>query len=201
MATHVHYFLLNPLHSFCVLCFHGFHLRRVFSAFPLLGFTILTRFSLPPHSEILASMHVIVDPSYTLLSDWTKIEQNLQYCFYAYGIKHVTISPESPYPDDLELHRSPSSSSPPGDSSAPVDASGTSAGAGAGASTPPDLEAAGAAESGGKSGSAGSEVRMRKKICCAPSGGEGDTNDVGCCVSGPVRVPVRRKDGSGRNAV
>jgi hypothetical protein len=177
----------------------------IFAAFsplsPPLGFTILTRFSLHPHSEILASMHVIVDPSYTLLSDWTKIEQNLQYCFYAYGIKHVTISPESPYPDDLELHRSPSSSSPPGDSSAPVDASGTSAGAGAGASTPPDLEAAGAAESGGKSGSAGSEVRMRKKICCAPSGGEGDTNDVGCCVSGPVRVPVRRKDGSGRNAV
>lgn len=42
---------------------------------------------------ILASLHVCVASS-TSLADWAKTEQCLQHCFSAYGVKHVTISPE-----------------------------------------------------------------------------------------------------------
>jgi hypothetical protein len=52
------------------------------------------RVSNPPnYSVILASLHVCV-PSGTSLVQWERIEQTLQYCFQAYGISHVTISPE-----------------------------------------------------------------------------------------------------------
>ncbi|KAG5647877.1 hypothetical protein DXG03_007801 [Asterophora parasitica] len=44
-------------------------------------------------SVILATVHVCV-PSGTSLEDWEKTEQYLQHCFSAYGIHHVTISPE-----------------------------------------------------------------------------------------------------------
>ncbi|EKM81729.1 hypothetical protein AGABI1DRAFT_70131 [Agaricus bisporus var. burnettii JB137-S8] len=44
-------------------------------------------------SVILASLHVCV-PSGTSLVHWEQIEQTLQHCFQAYGISHVTISPE-----------------------------------------------------------------------------------------------------------
>jgi zinc transporter 1 len=44
-------------------------------------------------SVILASLHVCI-PLETTLSEWTKMEQNLQRCFSSYGIGHVTISPE-----------------------------------------------------------------------------------------------------------
>lgn len=42
---------------------------------------------------ILASLHVCV-PTGTSLEQWEQIEQTLQHCFQAYGISHVTISPE-----------------------------------------------------------------------------------------------------------
>ena len=42
---------------------------------------------------ILASLHVCV-PEGTTLEQWEKTEQYLQHCFAAYGISHVTISPE-----------------------------------------------------------------------------------------------------------
>lgn len=45
------------------------------------------------HSVILASLHVCV-PLGTSLEQWEKTEQYLQHCFSAYGISHVTISPE-----------------------------------------------------------------------------------------------------------
>lgn len=52
------------------------------------------RVSKPPNnSVILASLHVCV-PSGTSLVQWEQIEQTLQHCFQAYGISHVTISPE-----------------------------------------------------------------------------------------------------------
>ncbi|PFH51798.1 hypothetical protein AMATHDRAFT_141652 [Amanita thiersii Skay4041] len=44
-------------------------------------------------SVILASLHVCV-PLGTSLEQWEKTEQYLQHCFAAYGINHVTISPE-----------------------------------------------------------------------------------------------------------
>jgi len=44
-------------------------------------------------SVILASLHVCV-PTGTSLERWEQIEQTLQHCFQAYGISHVTISPE-----------------------------------------------------------------------------------------------------------
>ncbi|KAF8347863.1 CDF zinc transporter [Amanita rubescens] len=44
-------------------------------------------------SVILASLHVCV-PLETSLLQWEKMEQCLQHCFSAYGIGHVTISPE-----------------------------------------------------------------------------------------------------------
>ncbi|KAF8075090.1 CDF-like metal transporter [Lyophyllum atratum] len=44
-------------------------------------------------SVILASLHVCV-PQGTSLEEWEKTEQYLQHCFSAYGISHVTISPE-----------------------------------------------------------------------------------------------------------
>lgn len=44
-------------------------------------------------SVILASLHVCV-PEGTTLEQWEKTEQYLQHCFSAYGISHVTISPE-----------------------------------------------------------------------------------------------------------
>lgn len=44
-------------------------------------------------SVILASLHVRV-PDGTSLEQWEKTEQYLQHCFAAYGINHVTISPE-----------------------------------------------------------------------------------------------------------
>lgn len=45
------------------------------------------------YSVILASLHVCV-PEGTTLEQWEKTEQYLQSCFAAYGISHVTISPE-----------------------------------------------------------------------------------------------------------
>ncbi|KAF5373240.1 hypothetical protein D9615_007432 [Tricholomella constricta] len=44
-------------------------------------------------SVILATLHVCV-PVGTSLEEWEKTEQYLQHCFSAYGISHVTISPE-----------------------------------------------------------------------------------------------------------
>ncbi|KAF5355195.1 hypothetical protein D9756_005671 [Leucocoprinus leucothites] len=44
-------------------------------------------------SMILASLHVCVVPE-TSLVEWEQIEQTLLYCLTAYGIGHVTISPE-----------------------------------------------------------------------------------------------------------
>ncbi|TFK39825.1 cation efflux protein [Crucibulum laeve] len=44
-------------------------------------------------SVILGSLHVCV-PLGTTLEQWEKTEQSLQHCFSAYGISHVTISPE-----------------------------------------------------------------------------------------------------------
>jgi hypothetical protein len=44
---------------------------------------------------ILASVHICV-PAGTSLEQWGLIEQMLQDCFQAYGISHVTISPEQP---------------------------------------------------------------------------------------------------------
>ncbi|KIL69290.1 hypothetical protein M378DRAFT_774413 [Amanita muscaria Koide BX008] len=44
-------------------------------------------------SVILASLHVCV-PLETTLPQWAKTEQALQRCFAAYGVHHVTISPE-----------------------------------------------------------------------------------------------------------
>ncbi|KAJ7043703.1 putative CDF zinc transporter [Mycena alexandri] len=44
-------------------------------------------------SVILASLHVCVPPG-TTLEQWERTEQSLQHCFSAYGVNHVTISPE-----------------------------------------------------------------------------------------------------------
>lgn len=44
-------------------------------------------------SVILASLHVCI-PIGTTLEQWETMEKTLQYCFLAYGISHVTISPE-----------------------------------------------------------------------------------------------------------
>jgi len=44
-------------------------------------------------SLILASLHVCVPPG-TSLEQWEKTEQSLQHCFSAYGVNHVTMSPE-----------------------------------------------------------------------------------------------------------
>ncbi|KAK7025226.1 cation efflux protein [Favolaschia claudopus] len=44
-------------------------------------------------SVILASLHVCV-PLGTSLEQWERTEQSLQHCFAAYGVNHVTISPE-----------------------------------------------------------------------------------------------------------
>ncbi|RDB23514.1 Zinc/cadmium resistance protein [Hypsizygus marmoreus] len=52
-------------------------------------------------SVILASLHVCVPPE-TSLEKWEKTEQDLQHCFSAYGISHVTISPEI-YRDNSQL--------------------------------------------------------------------------------------------------
>ncbi|KAF8630132.1 hypothetical protein AX15_003088 [Amanita polypyramis BW_CC] len=59
-------------------------------------------------SVILASLHVCV-PSGTSLQEWEKMEGCLQHCFSAYGIGHVTISPE--------IHRDNLDSSEPSDES------------------------------------------------------------------------------------
>lgn len=52
---------------------------------------------------ILASLHVCVPPG-TTLEQWEKTEQNLQHCFAAYGISHVTISPELFRDRDSEVY-------------------------------------------------------------------------------------------------
>ncbi|KAJ7759213.1 CDF zinc transporter [Mycena metata] len=44
-------------------------------------------------SVILASLHVCVPPG-TTLEQWETTERSLQHCFSAYGVNHVTISPE-----------------------------------------------------------------------------------------------------------
>ncbi|KAJ7091434.1 CDF zinc transporter [Mycena belliarum] len=44
-------------------------------------------------SVILASLHVCVPPK-TSLEQWERTERCLQHCFSAYGVNHVTISPE-----------------------------------------------------------------------------------------------------------
>ncbi|KAJ7504298.1 CDF zinc transporter [Mycena galericulata] len=44
-------------------------------------------------SVILASLHVCV-PAGTTLEQWERTERCLQHCFAAYGVNHVTISPE-----------------------------------------------------------------------------------------------------------
>ncbi|KAJ7281446.1 CDF zinc transporter [Mycena rebaudengoi] len=44
-------------------------------------------------SLILGSLHVCV-PQGTSLEQWERTEQSLQKCFAAYGVNHVTISPE-----------------------------------------------------------------------------------------------------------
>ncbi|KAJ7130619.1 CDF zinc transporter [Mycena epipterygia] len=44
-------------------------------------------------SLILASLHVCVPPG-TSLEQWEVTERRLQHCFAAYGVNHVTISPE-----------------------------------------------------------------------------------------------------------
>jgi len=44
-------------------------------------------------SVILASLHVCVPPG-TSLEQWERTERSLQHCFAAYGVNHVTISPE-----------------------------------------------------------------------------------------------------------
>ena len=49
--------------------------------------------SLSRSSLILASLHACV-PTGTSLEQWEQIERTLQHCFQAYGISHVTISPE-----------------------------------------------------------------------------------------------------------
>ncbi|KAJ7334267.1 putative CDF zinc transporter [Mycena albidolilacea] len=51
-------------------------------------------------SVILASLHVCVPPG-TSLEQWERTEQSLQHCFAAYGVNHVTISPEL-YHDNAE---------------------------------------------------------------------------------------------------
>ncbi|THU96526.1 cation efflux protein [Dendrothele bispora CBS 962.96] len=48
-------------------------------------------------SDILASLHVCV-PTETSMSEWSRIESEIQHCFAAYGVRHVTISPELPHP-------------------------------------------------------------------------------------------------------
>ncbi|KAJ7170488.1 CDF zinc transporter [Mycena crocata] len=49
-------------------------------------------------SVILASLHVCVPPG-TSLEQWEDTEQCLQHCFAAYGVNHVTISPEVSHGD------------------------------------------------------------------------------------------------------
>lgn len=44
-------------------------------------------------SVVLASLHVCI-PAGTSLEEWEQVEQTLLHCFIAYGIGHVTISPE-----------------------------------------------------------------------------------------------------------
>ncbi|KAJ7591650.1 putative CDF zinc transporter [Mycena floridula] len=44
-------------------------------------------------SLILASLHVCVPPG-TTIEQWEETEKSLQHCFSAYGVNHVTISPE-----------------------------------------------------------------------------------------------------------
>ncbi|KAJ7765521.1 putative CDF zinc transporter [Mycena maculata] len=44
-------------------------------------------------SVILASLHVCVSPG-TTLEEWERTERCMQHCFVAYGVNHVTISPE-----------------------------------------------------------------------------------------------------------
>ncbi|KAG6813842.1 hypothetical protein H0H92_006786 [Tricholoma furcatifolium] len=52
---------------------------------------------------ILASLHVCVPVNFTL-GDWEQTERSLQQCFSAYGINHVTISPEIQRGGQEELH-------------------------------------------------------------------------------------------------
>ncbi|KAF5352154.1 hypothetical protein D9758_009260 [Tetrapyrgos nigripes] len=47
-------------------------------------------------SDILASLHVCVATE-TSMSEWSRIENHIQQCFEAYGVKHVTVSPELPH--------------------------------------------------------------------------------------------------------
>ncbi|KAF9466109.1 CDF zinc transporter [Collybia nuda] len=54
-------------------------------------------------SVILASLHVCV-PLGTTLEQWEKTEKNLQHCFAAYGVSHVTISPELVRDRDSEVY-------------------------------------------------------------------------------------------------
>lgn len=42
---------------------------------------------------VLASLHVCVAQG-TTLEEWERTERCLQHCFAAYGVNHVTISPE-----------------------------------------------------------------------------------------------------------
>jgi len=58
-----------------VLAIHDFHLWHL------------------SQSVVLASLHVCVPPG-TTLEQWETTEQDLQHCFLAYGVNHVTISPE-----------------------------------------------------------------------------------------------------------
>jgi zinc transporter 1 len=54
-------------------------------------------------SVVLASLHVCL-PAGTSLEQWEEIEQILQHCFQAYGISHVTISPELPRSEPQHLN-------------------------------------------------------------------------------------------------
>ncbi|KAJ7224164.1 CDF zinc transporter [Mycena pura] len=53
-------------------------------------------------SVTLASLHVCVAPG-TSVQEWKRIEQCLLHCFSAYGVNHVTISPEL-YPNESQPH-------------------------------------------------------------------------------------------------
>jgi len=59
-------------------------------------------------SVVLASLHVCV-PLGTSMEEWELTESELQHCFSAYGVKHVTISPE--------LHRNAPPDTPRGSES------------------------------------------------------------------------------------
>ena len=50
---------------------------------------------------ILASLHVCV-PLGATLEQWEQTERDLQHCFSAYGISHVTISPEMYREDQMQ---------------------------------------------------------------------------------------------------